>query len=145
MVKVLVLSSGNSVRSQMMEGWLKYYGGNDIQVHSAGVYENRGLNALANHVMSVDAVIDISGHSSDKVEKYKNEKYDWLILLHDIPEEAYKEIQASQTVAFYLEDPLNSGKEGDELVRHFVEIRNNIDDFSFTFIHDNVRNLIPTL
>ncbi|MCB0585299.1 MAG: arsenate reductase ArsC, partial [Phaeodactylibacter sp.] len=46
MKKILVLCTGNSCRSQMAEGYLKYYTQNSAEIFSAGL-EEHGVNPLA--------------------------------------------------------------------------------------------------
>ena len=36
MKKILVIGTGNDCRSLMMEGWLRYYSGNEAMIYSAG-------------------------------------------------------------------------------------------------------------
>ena len=35
MKKILVIGTGNDCRSLMMEGWLRYYSGNEAMIYSA--------------------------------------------------------------------------------------------------------------
>lgn len=64
--RILVLCTGNSCRSQMAEGYLRHFGGNRLEVRSAGL-ESHGLNPLAVRVMQEDG-IDINAQSSDVVD-----------------------------------------------------------------------------
>lgn len=63
---VLVLCTGNACRSQMAEGYLRHFGGQRIEVRSAGL-ESHGLNPRAVAVMNEDG-IDITSHTSDRVD-----------------------------------------------------------------------------
>jgi hypothetical protein len=56
--KVLILCTGNSARSQMAEGLLRYMGGKNFEAFSAGT-RPAGLNPNAVNVMS-EVGIDIS-------------------------------------------------------------------------------------
>ena len=47
---ILVLCTGNSCRSQIAEGYLKYFFGDKAEVYSAGI-ETHGLNPYAVQVM----------------------------------------------------------------------------------------------
>ncbi|WP_312038097.1 arsenate reductase/protein-tyrosine-phosphatase family protein [Pelotomaculum terephthalicicum] len=60
---IYFLCTGNSCRSQIAEGFAKYYGGEKFKVLSAGI-ENHGVNPTALQVMS-EAGIDISKQTSD--------------------------------------------------------------------------------
>ncbi|WP_461395710.1 arsenate reductase ArsC [Deferrisoma sp.] len=75
--RVLFLCTGNSCRSQMAEGWLRHLGGDRYEVFSAGT-RPQGLNPRAVRVMA-EAGVDISGHTSDPVEKYLGEDFDLVV------------------------------------------------------------------
>ncbi|MEG1904648.1 MAG: arsenate reductase ArsC, partial [Bacteroidales bacterium] len=77
MRKILILCTGNSCRSQMAHGWLQSFD-KDLYVRSAGTKAAGSLNAGAVEVMA-EAGIDISNHTSDSVEKYLNEEWDYVI------------------------------------------------------------------
>jgi arsenate reductase len=66
--KILFLCTGNSVRSQMAEAFLRKYGGEHFEAHSAGV-KPRGLNPLTVKVMN-EVGIDISKQTSKGPETY---------------------------------------------------------------------------
>jgi len=76
-MKVLILCTGNSCRSQMAQGWLQSFDTNLI-VCSAGTQASGKLNEKAVTVMK-EAGIDISHHTSDPVEKYLGEEWDYVI------------------------------------------------------------------
>jgi len=61
----------------MAEGWLRYYSGDAAEIYSAGI-ESHGLNPYAVKVM-MDAVIDISGHRSKKVDDLPVMDFDYII------------------------------------------------------------------
>lgn len=76
-MKVLILCTGNSCRSQMAHGFLQSFDKN-ITVCSAGTEASGKLNPTAVKVMS-EIGIDISQHTSDSVEMYLNEEWDYVI------------------------------------------------------------------
>ena len=76
-MKVLILCTGNSCRSQMAHGFLQSFDPN-ITVCSAGTEASGKLNSQAVEVMK-EAGIDISHHTSDSVEKYLNDEWDYVI------------------------------------------------------------------
>ena len=66
--KVLFLCTGNSARSQMAEGLLRYQAGDQIDVYSAGL-EPKGVNPFA--IQAMDEVgIDIRGQWSKSTKEY---------------------------------------------------------------------------
>lgn len=76
-MKVLILCTGNSCRSQMAHGFLQSFN-KDWKVFSAGTAASGKLNAEAVKAMA-EACVDISHHTSDAVEKYLNEEWDYVI------------------------------------------------------------------
>lgn len=66
--RVLFVCTGNSARSQMAEGLLRHHYGDRFEVHSAGMYPGKLLDAV---VQAMDEIgIDISWHEVKSVENY---------------------------------------------------------------------------
>jgi len=76
-MKVLILCTGNSCRSQMAHGFLQSYDSR-IQVSSAGTEASGKLNHKAVKVM-MEIGVDISHHTSDQVDKYLDQEWDYVI------------------------------------------------------------------
>lgn len=76
-MKVLILCTGNSCRSQMAHGFLQSFD-ERIQVESAGTEASGKLNGGAVKAMA-EIDMDISGHSSDSLTKYLNDEWDYVI------------------------------------------------------------------
>lgn len=76
-MKILILCTGNSCRSQMAQGWLQSFNKN-LTVCSAGTEPAGQVNPLAVKVMR-DSGIDISDHSPESVGQYLNEPWDYVI------------------------------------------------------------------
>ena len=81
MKNILVLCTGNSCRSQMAEGYLRYFSDGMAIVFSAGI-ETHGVNPRAISVMLADG-IDISHHTSNNVNEYLAVKFDFIITVCD--------------------------------------------------------------
>lgn len=79
--RVLFLSEGNSVRSQMAEGFLKSLGGPGFDAQSAGL-EPRLLSPLAAQVMA-EVGIDISGQRAKHLNEFLDRQFDFVITLCD--------------------------------------------------------------
>ncbi|RQV94496.1 arsenate reductase ArsC, partial [bacterium] len=62
--KVIVVCTGNTMRSQMAEGLLRYDLGDKIEVFSAGTHPSRAVHPLTIAAMQ-DIGIDISHHKSE--------------------------------------------------------------------------------
>ena len=76
-MKVLILCTGNSCRSQMAHGFFQSFNPN-ITVCSAGTQASGKLNEKAVAVMK-EAGVDISHHTSDSVDKYLKDEWDYVI------------------------------------------------------------------
>lgn len=76
-MKILILCTGNSCRSQMAQGFLQSFDSR-LTVCSAGTEASGKLNEKAVKAMA-EAGIDISHHTSDPVDKYLGEEWDYVI------------------------------------------------------------------
>lgn len=76
-MRVLILCTGNSCRSQMAHGFLQSFDPK-ITVCSAGTEASGKLNQKAVKAMA-EIGIDISKHTSDPVEKYLDDEWDYVI------------------------------------------------------------------
>ena len=76
-MKVLILCTGNSCRSQMAHGFLQSFD-KSLEVHSAGTQPAPQVNPLAVGVMK-EAGIDISLHTPKNVGIYLNDAWDYVI------------------------------------------------------------------
>jgi arsenate reductase len=76
-MKILILCTGNSCRSQMAHGFLQSFDPK-IKVFSAGTEASGKLNPKAVAVMQ-EIGIDISHHTSDSVDLYLGEEWDYVI------------------------------------------------------------------
>jgi arsenate reductase (thioredoxin) len=76
-MKILILCTGNSCRSQMAHGFLESFD-KRLTVRSAGTEASGSLNAKAVAVMK-EAGIDISHHTSDSVDLYLGEEWNYVI------------------------------------------------------------------
>ena len=76
-MKVLILCTGNSCRSQMAHGFLQSFDPR-LEVFSAGTEASGKLNPKAVEVMK-EIGIDISHHTSDPIDMYLGEEWDYVI------------------------------------------------------------------
>jgi arsenate reductase len=85
-MKILILCTGNSCRSQMAHGFLKSFDQN-IEVKSAGTDPGLEINSIAIRVMD-EIGIDISNHYPKPVEIYLNDEWDYVITVCDQAKES---------------------------------------------------------
>lgn len=140
MKNILVLCTGNSCRSQMAHGYLEYYQNSLAKVYSAGI-ETHGLNPEAVAIMREDGV-DISLHTSNHVDEYKDIEWDYIITVCDHAKSNCPFIPSAkaQRIHHNFEDP--SKFEGTKKDRHeaFAKTRDAIKDFCETFIKEELVN-----
>lgn len=123
--KVLFLCTGNSCRSQMAEGFLRYYGGDNFEVYSAGI-SPVGVNPLAVKVMK-EAGVDISGQTSDPIDMEIVRDADMLISLCGGAKESCPVIPAKVEKRHWaLEDPAEAKGSEEEILAKFREVRDQI-------------------
>src|ERR1035437_3235151 len=80
-MKILILCTGNSCRSQMAQGFLQSFG-KRIDVRSAGTFPASKINSNAVKVMA-EAGIDISKNSPKSVDEFLNDGWDYVITVCD--------------------------------------------------------------
>ena len=126
--RILVICTGNRARSQMAHGWLNHLGGESVTVDSAGT-EPRGVHPLAVSVMA-EVGIDISGHTSDPVDRYMGGIYELVLTVCDAAREACPVFpNAGRTLHRSFADPDRADLDGDALVAVFRQTRDEIGDF----------------
>lgn len=137
MKKVLVLCTGNSCRSQMAEGFLRKYAGENAQIFSAGV-ETHGLNPRAVQVMR-EAGIDISGHSSDHVNQYLGTGIGWVITVCDSAAEKCPYFPEQTILSHHsFPDPAKATGTEAEILDAFRAVRDEIDVFAEKWVKENL-------
>jgi arsenate reductase (thioredoxin) len=80
-MKILILCTGNSCRSQMAQGFLESFDKN-LEVTSAGTRPASQVNPNAVQVMA-EAGIDISSHYPKHVEQFIDQEWDYVITVCD--------------------------------------------------------------
>ncbi|OJV34325.1 MAG: protein tyrosine phosphatase [Bacteroidales bacterium 36-12] len=76
-MKILILCTGNSCRSQMAHGFLQSFD-KHLQVFSAGTKPTLQVNPIAIKVMQ-EIGVDISHNTPKNVELYLNDTWDYVI------------------------------------------------------------------
>ena len=103
--RVLFVCTGNSSRSPMAEGLLRYRAGARVEAASAGI-RPRPLHPDAVAVMRDRYRIDIAGHRPVPVETAARERFDFVISLCDKAREACPEFPGRpRLIHWSLPDP----------------------------------------
>ncbi|MCG8332087.1 MAG: arsenate reductase ArsC [Chitinophagales bacterium] len=125
MKRVLVLCTGNSSRSQMAEGYLKFYAKGKLDVQSAGL-EDHGVNPFTIIAMNEDN-IDIDDQFSKPLEYFFGESFDCIISVCAATEkEITPRISFSSFYHCEVEDPASFEGSDDEKLEKFREVREQI-------------------
>ena len=137
MKRVLVLCTGNSCRSQIAEGYLRYFADDKAEIYSAGI-ETHGVNPRAIATMKEDG-IDISNHTSNNIDEYKDIDFDFVITVCDNAKERCPFFPTKAKKFHYnFPDPAKATGTEDEILEQFREVRQMIKDYSEKFITENL-------
>lgn len=124
--KVLFLCTHNSARSQMAEGLLRSYGGEDIEVHSAGMVATQ-VRPEAIKAMAEEG-IDISEQSSKTLDPYVRQRFDYVITVCDSANESCPIFpNAAHRWHWSIDDPSSAQGSAQERIRAFRRARNELD------------------
>jgi arsenate reductase len=125
-MKILILCTGNSCRSQIAHGFLQSFG-NKIEVHSAGTEPAKQVNPMAVKVMK-EAGIDITSHKPKSVESYLNTTWDYVITVCDNANETCPVFHGKVSHRLHLgfEDPSEFKGTEEEILNEFRRIRDKI-------------------
>ncbi|MBS7787723.1 arsenate reductase ArsC [Flavobacterium sp. CYK-55] len=137
MKNILVLCTGNSCRSQIAEGYLRYFAGNKANIYSAGI-QTHGVNPKAILVMAEDGV-DISMHTSNHVDEYAQINFDWIITVCDHARESCPIIPSKAIKLHHnFADPAKATGTEDEILNQFRTVRNQIKEYCRNFVENNL-------
>ncbi len=81
LVRVLILCTGNSARSQMAEGILRHDGGGKFEVESAGIAPSHVRPEALQAMQEIG--IDISGQRSKSVDEFTGRDFAYVITVCD--------------------------------------------------------------
>lgn len=130
---ILVLCTGNSCRSQIAEGYLRHFAGEKANVFSAGI-ETHGVNPKAVATMKEDS-IDISNHTSNHIDEYRNIDFDFVITVCDNAKERCPFFPSeAQKFHHNFPDPAKAAGTPEEVTDQFKEVREQIKAYCKTFV-----------
>ena len=136
-MKFLFLCTGNSCRSQIAEGYLRYFAKEKAEIFSAGI-ETHGVNPKAISTMQQDG-IDITTHTSNLVEEYKRIDFDFVITVCDNAQERCPYFPTHAKLFHYnFPDPAKASGSETEISRQFSLVRNQIKDYCKKFVEENL-------
>ncbi len=125
-MKILILCTGNSCRSQMAHGFLQSYD-NNLHVCSAGTEPAGQVNQTAVKVMA-EVGIDISHHAPKMVNQYLDEEWDYVITVCDHAKETCPVFigKVKNRLHIGFEDPSNAIGDEAFVLGEFRRVRDEI-------------------
>lgn len=138
-MKVLILCTGNSCRSQMAHGFLQSFD-QRLTVRSAGTETAFQVNPKAVLVMK-EAGIDISNHAPKLVDQYLNEEWDFVITVCDHANETCPLFTGKVKTRLHMgfEDPSHATGSEDFVMSEFHRIRDEIKNEFFRFYQEQIK------
>lgn len=129
-MKILILCTGNSCRSQMAQAFLRSFDP-ELQVYSAGTKPAREVHPFAVQVME-EAGISLARHQPKNVEQYLNHQFDYVITVCDHARETCPVFAGEVKHRLHLgfEDPAEAEGTVEEKLAVFRRIR---DEIKITF------------
>ncbi len=139
-MKILILCTGNSCRSQMANGFLQSFDSN-ITVCSAGTQPATQVNPKAIKVME-EVGIDISHHIPTLVDEYIDEEWDFVITVCDDANETCPAFlgKVKHRLHIGFEDPSHASGSDEFIWSEFRRVRDMIKERFYTFYTEQVKN-----
>ena len=139
-MKILILCTGNSCRSQMAEGFLNSFD-ERLEVYSAGTEPSDKVHPKAVQVMK-EIGIDISENYPKSVDKFLNEAFDYVITVCGGANESCPTFAGKVKNRLHIgfDDPAEVIGTEEEILGEFVRIRDEIRH-DFKLLYNTINNL----
>lgn len=137
-MRILILCTGNSCRSQMAHGFLQSFS-KDLEVHSAGTKPAECVNPRAVEVMS-ELGVDISQHTPKNVEIYLNDEWDYVITVCGVANKSCPMFMGNVKHCLHIgfDDPTDAVGKDEFVMSEFRRVRDEIKqrfaEFYFTHV-----------
>lgn len=125
-MRILVLCTGNSCRSQMAHGFLQSFDSHQ-EVYSAGTSPAEHVHPLAISVMA-EVGIDISHHVPRNVKEYLDEPWDYVITVCGGANETCPTFvgKVGKRIHIGFDDPSNVVGSKEHVISEFRRVRDDI-------------------
>jgi arsenate reductase len=142
-VRILILCTGNSCRSQMAEGFLRSFDGR-LDVRSAGTQPAAQVHPLAVQVMG-EAGIDISAHAPKLVDQFLADSLDYVITVCDHARETCPVFSGKVRHRLHIgfDDPAHATGSPEEIIAVFRRVRDEIRRDFHTFYTQQLLHHLP--
>jgi arsenate reductase (thioredoxin) len=138
-MKILILCTGNSCRSQMAHGFLQSFD-SKLTVCSAGTEPAARVNPKAIEVM-LESGIDIRSHIPAKVDQYINEEWNYVITVCDHANETCPLFNGKVKHRLHMgfEDPSHATGTEDFIYSEFQRVRDEIKNAFYKLYIDQIK------
>jgi arsenate reductase (thioredoxin) len=138
-MRILILCTGNSCRSQMAHGFLQSFDKN-IEVYSAGTEPAKEINDKAVKAMA-EVGVDIHSNYPKNVSLYLLDKWDYVITVCDDANETCPVFSGKVKHRLHIgfEDPSKSNGTEEFIIMEFRRIRDLIKNKFYEFYLQNVK------
>lgn len=137
-MKILILCTGNSCRSQMAEGFLSFFMP-EAEIFSAGTNPSDMVHPLAVKVME-EVKIDISKNYPKSVDVFLDKEFDYVITVCGGAKESCPMFSGKVKNRLHIGfiDPAEAEGTEEEILTVFRNVRDQIRNDFFKFYKDNI-------
>ena len=138
-MKVLILCTGNSCRSQMAHGFLQSFDKN-LEVYSGGTEPAVQVNSKAMEMMK-EVGIDISSHIPTHVNTYINQEWDYVITVCGGANESCPMFTGKVNKRLHIgfDDPSHATGTPEFIESEFRRVRDEIKDRFYDFYVKDIK------
>ncbi|MEA3391810.1 MAG: arsenate reductase ArsC [Candidatus Marinimicrobia bacterium] len=139
-MKILVLCTGNSCRSQMAHGFLNHFN-NEMEVYSAGVHPAYRVMPESIKVMA-EKGIDISKHVPEHVYDYMKDPFDYVITVCDHANETCPIFtgEVKNRLHMPFPDPIHAKGGFNKRLKAYREVRDAIEEKFYTLYKEEIES-----
>jgi arsenate reductase (thioredoxin) len=142
-MKILILCTGNSCRSQMAEGILRSMDPG-LEIFSAGTRPEIAVNPFAIRVMN-EIGLDISNHYPKNADQFSAESFDYVITVCDNARQVCPVFTGNVGKRLHIgfEDPADATGTEEDILAVYRKIRDQIREGFSKFYGEEIRDYSP--
>ncbi len=138
-MRILILCTGNSCRSQIAEAFLKSFDAT-LEVYSAGTKPTERINPYAIRIMN-EIGLDIHNNKPKDVDEFLSQEFDYVITVCDGAKETCPMFIGNVKKRLHIgfEDPADAKGTNEEIMKVFRKVRDEIKDKFKEFYNNNIK------
>lgn len=142
-MKILIICTGNTCRSQMAEGFLRSFDPK-LEVYSAGTRAEQQVNPFAIKAMA-EIGIDISKQYPKQVDIFLKDTFDWVITVCDGAKEVCPVFTGKVKHRMHIgfEDPADALGTEEAIMEVYRKVRDQIKEYFHSFYQSLSRMNTP--